>query len=323
MTLENLEGVIAILLTPLTESGEVDEPGVRHLVEACVAKGLDGVVVLGSNGEFPYLRFEEKVRVMAAAAQGAAGRIPVIAGASAWGTEEAVALSKEAKKAGCHGVMVAMPMYFKLDFKGVVKHFEAVVDQGGLPVIFYYFPEVTGLILSPRELSEIAAIDGIVGAKLTVLSRSYLKKAIEATRPLGWRAFTGTSFLFLDCLSFGGAGVTCPLALIGAEDVKGIYEAYKDGDLNRAKKLQARVRQAIPLFSGMDLSPRLLSLGFDLLTRLPSRSGTRPAATHGLLKQALRLQGHPITNKVKPPFVEASETQKKLVQKTLRSLNWV
>lgn len=323
MSLENIKGVIAIVLTPLTEDGSVDEAGVGHLVEACVEKNLDGVVVLGSNGEFPYLRFEDKVKVMSAAAKSARGRIPVIAGASAYGTDEASALAREAAAAGCDGVMVALPMYFKLGIKGVIKHFETVAKKGGLPMLFYYFPDVTDLVLSPGELSEIAAIDGIVGAKLTVINRSYLKRAVEATRPYSWKIFTGTSFLLHDCLSFGGAGVACPLGLIGADDVKGIYQAFKAGDMNQAKILQNKVRHALPLFSGIKLPPGLLAKGFEIFSRLPEHKGERPRASHGLLKEALRLQGYPITGKVAPPYGEATPEQKSLVKNTLKSLEWI
>ncbi len=321
MDISSLEGIIPILLTPLTEDGELDKPGLRHLVEFCVSKGLHGVVLLGSNGEFPYLSFEEKRSVMSEAALAAAGRIPVIATASAFGTDEAVALACEARAAGCDAVMAALPLYFKLDFKGVLRHFEAIASEGGLPVIFYYFPEVTGLVLKPEELGRIAAIEGVSGAKLTVVNRPFLRKAIAETRAHGWKVFTGTSFLLKDCLEFGGSGVFCPLPLIAPDDVKGIYEAYRAGDMGRAGELQTKVRRALPLFSGMDIYPGLQSLGFQLLSRMPYRGpGQRSPTRHHLLKEALRIQGHPVTNKVKRPFEKVSDAQSEFIRRTLDSL---
>jgi 4-hydroxy-tetrahydrodipicolinate synthase len=282
------------------------------------------VVVLGSNGEFPYLSFEEKRSVMVAAALSAAGRIPVIGTASASGTDEAVALAREARAAGCDAVMAALPLYFNLEFKGVVKHLSAIASEGGLPVIFYYFPEVTGLVLTAEELSRIAAIKGIPGAKITVVNRSFLRRAIAETRAQGWKVFTGTSFLLKDCLEFGGSGVFCPLPLIAPDDVKGIYDAYRAGDMARAGELQARVRRALPLFRSIALSPKLLSLGFQLLSRMPYRGpGKRSPAMHHLLKEALRIQGHPISNKVKNPFEKVSDAQSDLIKRTLNSLGWL
>jgi 4-hydroxy-tetrahydrodipicolinate synthase len=322
MNVSDLEGVVAILPTPLTDEGDIDKAGVRHLVEFSADKGLHGVVILGSNSEFPYLSFEEKVQVMKVAGNAGRGKIPVIAGASAWSTDEAVALANEAGAAGCNAVMVTLPKYFDMDFKLVVKHFETVAGKGGLPVYFYYFPDVTGLELKPNQFAEIAAIDGIVGAKMTVINRSYLKKSIQATRPHGWKVFTGMALLLKDCLEFGGAGLFCPLSLIGHEDVKGIYNSYKAGDMAKCKKLQAKVRMALPLISGIDMPPRLLATGFQLLSRLPAGI-SRPGGNQGLIKEALRLQGHPITNRVKRPYEEVTESQAEMVKRILDLLGWL
>jgi len=201
------EGLVAILPTPL-RGGEVDEAGVAHLVGACAERSLDGALVLGSNGEYPYLRFEARCRVMRAAAEAGAGRIPVIGTASASGTEEAVALARAAKAAGCGAVLAAVPAYFALEVGHVVRHLEAVAREGGLPVFFYHFPEVTGLRLRPRDFEAIAAVDGVVGTKLTVANTRYLRAVVARTRATGFRVFTGTTFLLEPCVTAGGAELT-------------------------------------------------------------------------------------------------------------------
>lgn len=295
----------------------------KSLVEAALARQLDAVVVLGSNAEFPYLRFEEKLRVMGAAAEAAAGRIPVISTASAWSTDLAVDLAVESRKAGCDAVMAALPLYFKLDFKKALSHFQAVAEKGGLPVFYYHFPAVTGLDLSPARLAELAGISGVIGAKITVINSGYLRRAIEATAAQEWRVFTGTSFLLHDCLRSGGAGAFCPLTLIGTRDVRAIDTAFQRGDAAGAKKAQARVRLAIPLLTGSRLSPRLLARGFSLLARSPFVMEGRPGGSHGLLKEALRLQGVPITNRVRRPFEEVDQAGAELVRKTLERLSWL
>ncbi len=323
MELKTLEGLIAILLTPFTEDGKIDEDGVKHLVGAAIEKGLDGVVVLGSNAEFPYLRFGEKLQVMGAAAEAAQGKIPVVGTASAWSTEQALDLAKEARQAGCDAVMAALPLYFNLDFRDAINHFKTIAEQGGLPVYYYHFPEVTGLNAAPEELARIAEIDGVIGAKITVINRPFLKKTIKATRAFNWKVFTGTSLLLHDCLEFGGAGVLCPLPLIGAEDVKALWDAHQSGDRPRAKKIQDKLLAAIPLLTGTNLSPAILAKGFKGMVRMPYSLGKRPFASHGILKEALRLQGHPITNKVRRPFHEVDQEKQELVKKTLGNLGWL
>jgi 4-hydroxy-tetrahydrodipicolinate synthase len=219
----DLSGIVAILPTPLTPERRVDEAGVRHLVGYCADEGLDGAVVLGSTGEFPYLSFEEKCRVMAVAAEAGGGRIPVIGSASALGTDEAVALARAARDAGCDAVLATLPLYYALDVAAVERHFETLVSEGELPVFFYYFREVAGLALTPHEIERIAKIDGVIGAKITTLSQPFLRAVIRRTLPHGFRVFTGTSFLAERCLAFGGTGVFCPLPLLAPAEVRALF----------------------------------------------------------------------------------------------------
>jgi 4-hydroxy-tetrahydrodipicolinate synthase len=320
----DLSGIVAILPTPLTRERRVDEAGVRHLVGYCADEGLNGAVVLGSTGEFPYLSFDEKCRVMAVAAEAGDGRIPVIGSASALGTDEAVALARAARDAGCDAVLATLPLYYTLDVAAVERHFETLVLEGGVPVFFYHFQEVAGLALNPREIERIAKIDGVVGAKITTLSQAFLRAVIRRTLPHGFRVFTGTSFLAERCLAFSGAGVFCPLPLLAPAEVRALFACIERGEDSRARTLQERLRRAIPLMNGSAAPPALLALGFALASRAPfGGPGGRPRASHGLIKEALRLCGHPIENTVKRPHDEVTRTESALVEKTLRSLGWL
>ena len=115
--------------------------------------------------------------------------------------------------------MAALPLYFDLDLDGTAKHFKTLAEDGGLPIYYYHFPAVTGLRIKAKDMGRIAEIDGVVGSKVTVINRPFLKKTINATRQHNWKVFTGTSLLLNDCLEFGGAGVFCPLPLVGAREV--------------------------------------------------------------------------------------------------------
>ena len=318
------KGIFAILPTPLTADNALDEEGLRHLVDFACAQKLDGIVALGSNGEFPYLTIAEKLRVMKVASDQAKGRLPVLAGASDYGTDQAVAYAQAAKEAGCDGVMAALPLYFAVNLAQAKAHLQALVAEGGLPVFFYYFPETTGLLLKPAELAEIAALPGVPGAKLTVTNKSFLKKTIAATRPSHWAVFAGSAFLLADCLEFGGAGIFCPLPLLGPKDIRGIYDAFAGGDRRQARALQDKVLRAIPIMTGMSLPPAALALGFKLMAgRRYQGPPARMKPAHHLLKEALRLQGHPITNRVRRPFLAATPGESQLVEKTLKDLGWL
>ncbi len=320
MEIQHLEGVVAILPTPLTDTDELDEEGLRQLVRHCVASRLDGVALLGSNGELAYLTAEEKHRAMQVAAEAAAGEIPVIGTASAASTREALRLARSAKQAGCNAVMAALPTYWRVTAGEARDHIASVAQEGGLPVFFYHFPEVTGLSLTPSEIAQIAALDGVIGTKLTVSHLGFLREVIARTRPSGWRVFTGTSFLLDACVSAGGAGVFCPLPLLIPAEIRELAAASRNGDRARAARLQAQVLRGIPLFSGTSAWPALQALGFRLLARLPYRPGRRAAPTHARLKEALRQCGHPMTAAVRRPLRGVDEAERASVRRSLALL---
>ncbi len=218
--------------------------------------------------------------------------------------------------------MAALPLYFKLELQDAVTHYRSLAEKGGLPVYYYHFPDVTGLKIPPKDLARIAEIDGVIGAKITVINRPFLKKTIQATRGYNWKVFSGSSLLLYDCLDFGGSGVFCPLPLIGTEDVKSLWARYKSDDKAQARRIQNGLLGSIPLFTGATVSTAVLAMGFKAMVRLPVNAGSRPFASHGLLKAALRIQGHPISLRVRRPYYEADGIQLELVGKTLQKLGW-
>lgn len=319
-----LAGIVPILPTPLDSDGGVDEDGVAHLVEHCVHEGMDGTVVLGSNGEFPYLAFDEKRGVMEAAVAAAGTSLPVVGTASACGTDEAVELARSAREVGCSAVMAAVPLYFAVDVSQLVEHLARVAREGGLPVFYYHFPEVTGLELEPADFATLAAIPGVVGTKLTVVNRGFLQDVIEATRQHGWRVFTGTSFLLPECLAAGGAGAFCPLPLLGPGAVRALFVAARTGDAETIAECRADLLRAIPLMSGIDAPIDLLVEGFETAIAAPYEgAGKRPAPTHPLLKAALRCCGHPISAAVRAPLTPATADQSALARRVLGELGWL
>ncbi|MCC7078355.1 MAG: dihydrodipicolinate synthase family protein [Acidimicrobiia bacterium] len=319
-----LSGLVAILPTPLTAGSDVDEGALTHLVEHAVASGLDGVVVLGSNGEFPYMRAVEKHRIMAVAAEAARGCIPVVGTASAYGTDEAVDLARAAAAVGCDAVMAALPLYFDVGVDGAVAHMQAVAEEGGLPVFYYHFPGVTGLSLTPEEIGRIAAVPGIVGAKITVTNVGFLADVIAATASQGWRVFTGTSFLLDACVRAGGAGVFCPLPLVAPRPIRDLYTAARSGDVESAHELQVHVCRAIPLLSGLDAPAELLLEGFEAVASAPYEGVTgRSQASQALFKETLRLCGHPVEPTVRRPYTPATAAQREVLERTLVELGWI
>jgi len=320
----NLQGIFGVVPTPLDQEFEVDEKGLGHLVEHCCDSGLHAAVILGSNGEAPYFTTEEKTRILQAAARAGKGRIPLVAGVAAFSTKESIALARAAKESGYQAVLAALNVYFQLDLEAVKAHFEALAREGGLPVIFYYFPEVTGLMLAPDEIAEIAALPGIHGAKITVMNRSFLKRVIKLTRTNLWAVFAGSSFMMRDALKMGAAGIICPIPLIAPKDCMDLYQAMTKGKFEEAEKIQNRLLGALPLFTDIEMPVSVAAPYFKALQRKPyTGPPDRPASSVVMVKEALRLQGHPITSAVRRPNPPIRKEQAAMVARILKAQGWL
>ena len=118
-------GTYTALVTPFRH-GQVDYDGFRQLIEAQIAGGVDGIVPVGTTGESPTLSHDEHRDVIKAAVDIAAGRIKVIGGTGSNATDEAIALTQDAEKAGADGALIVAPYYNKPTPEGLYRHFRAI-----------------------------------------------------------------------------------------------------------------------------------------------------------------------------------------------------
>src|SRR3954447_15417326 len=157
-------GVITALVTPFRNDA-IDETALRRLVDEQIAGGVDGLVPVGTTGESPTLSFEEHIRVIEVVVKAVAKRVPVIAGAGANATHEAIELSLAAKKVGADGLLQVTPYYNKPSQENLFRHFKAVVEACPLPTLLYNVPGRTGCDLLPETIARLAEVPNIVGVK--------------------------------------------------------------------------------------------------------------------------------------------------------------
>lgn len=132
-------GSMTAIVTPFKD-GKLDEPGFRSLIEFQIENGTNAIVPCGTTGESATLSHKEHERVVEIAIEQVAGRIPVIAGTGSNNTEEAIALTSHAKKAGANGALMISPYYNKPTQEGIYRHFEKVAKSVDIPIIFYNIP---------------------------------------------------------------------------------------------------------------------------------------------------------------------------------------
>ncbi len=160
-----LSGSITALATPFTAAGEIDFPAWERLLHAQLEAGTQAVVVAGSTGEAAALFDDEYDRLLAAAVEFAAGRMPVLAGTGQSNTAKTVRFNRRVAALGADAALVVTPPYVRPTQAGLLAHYRAVADDGGLPVVLYNVPGRTGCDMLPDTVGELSVHANIVGIK--------------------------------------------------------------------------------------------------------------------------------------------------------------
>jgi len=167
MSAFQVRGVIPPILTPFTQSGDLDERAHKFNVEKWNGVGLAGYLVLGSNGEAPYLSEQEKVRLIGLTAEYAAGGRMILAGTGLESTRETIRLTNLAAGAGAHAALVITPAFFgsQMSNDALISHFRAVADASLIPVLLYNVPAYTRLSIPVDVVGELSSHANIAGMK--------------------------------------------------------------------------------------------------------------------------------------------------------------
>ncbi|MGQ9476654.1 MAG: dihydrodipicolinate synthase family protein [Actinomycetota bacterium] len=292
--MKRFKGIFAVMLTAFDDHGEIDPKAMRHMTEYLVRSGVHGLVVLGSNGECPYIGNRKRKNAVDYVVEACAGRVPVIVGINARGLDPALEMAAYAEESGADGLLVALHRFYPLDEEGVLDFYRRLSAGTGLPILYYNFPTHTGLALSPQAIARIAGeIPSVVGAKETIFDVEEVRQLVDAAGE-DFCVFTGMSFNLLPTMSVGACGAICPLPNFVPRLVLDLYEACVSGDRERAEALQNEVYTYAPLLAS---SP----------------------APHAMQKEALRLMGHPINPTVMSPLPQLTTEQAKMVRDFLNS----
>lgn len=311
----HFEGIFPVLPTPLLEDESLDLDGLKHLVDFFVQAGMHGLVVLGSGGEYPYFTLEEKVSAARAAADACRGRIPLIAGAGFPSLRELLAFLDACSDLRIDGFMVALPTYYAVPFSEVFGFFRELSKVSPRPVLYYHFPQVTGLFFSASQLGRIFALENIVGVKESSVCLREIRAHIRAAGGKAFSVLAGTCFLLQRLIASGGHGAICPLPTVAPKLVLDCYRAAKSGDAAEASRLQQRVLDLLPLMNSLALPVSIQKASLALLVRMPRP--TRFAgiqSRHAVFKEALRQLGHPITARVRTPLPQVTDQQKQAIR---------
>jgi 4-hydroxy-tetrahydrodipicolinate synthase len=161
----HLSGSITALATPFTSAGEIDFPAWQRLLDMQLAGGTQALVVAGSTGEAAALTDAEYGQLLQTAVRHVQGRVPVLAGTGQSNTAKTIAQTRLARDAGADIALVVTPPYVRPTQAGLVAHYQAVAEQGGLPIVLYNVPGRTGCDMEPETVAKLCGHPNIVGLK--------------------------------------------------------------------------------------------------------------------------------------------------------------
>jgi len=235
-------GAFTALITPMTESGEVDYEGFRRLIRFQITQGIDGIVPLGTTGECPTLDESEEDKLAEIAVSEAGGKIPVIIGAGSNDTRHMIKYVERAKKTGADAALVVTPYYNKPNDDGLLRHFEAAAKVG-IPVIVYNIASRTGRNIPVALMEKIAAIPGVAGVKESSGDINQMGDVIREIASVRhekngkfW-VLSGDDSFTLPLISLGGDGVISVISNLLPAKVKALVKNALDGNYEEARKI--------------------------------------------------------------------------------------
>lgn len=258
-------GSLPALVTPF-KGGRIDEDALRALVEWQIESGSSGLVPVGTTGESPTVSHDEHKRVVEIVIAQAKGRVPVIAGAGSNNTTEAIDLAVHAEKAGAQAVLVVTPYYNKPTQEGMYRHFKAVNDAVGIPIIIYNIPPRSVVDMSVETMARLYELKNIAGVKDATANLARVSQQRHAMGP-DFIQLSGEDMTALAYMAAGGHGCISVVANVAPQLCAQLMTAALKGDYAGALKIQDRL---VPLHDAIFKEPGLAGAkhGLCLLGRI-------------------------------------------------------
>jgi len=235
------EGAYTAMITPFRD-GKVDNDRLIANVRFQIAGGITGLVPVGTTGESPTLCHAEHRQVIQTVVQAAAGKVKVIAGTGSNATSEALELTRHAKSVGAAAALMVNPYYNKPTQEGLYRHFMAVADGVGLPIILYNIPGRTGITMSPATVARLYKHPSIVAIKEATGS---MDMASEIAGLCDIPILSGDDSLTLPLMSLGGRGVISVISNLLPGRVAALVKNGLEGDYEQARRIHYEL---LPLF---------------------------------------------------------------------------
>ena len=277
-------GVLTAMVTPFHEDGGLDESGARRLARYLVEHGSHGLVIAGTTGEAPTLSDDEKMTLYRAVRDELGDEVTLIVGTGSNDTLHTVELTKIAAEAGADAAIVVTPYYNKPNRDGLLAHY-GTVSEIGLPIVLYNIPSRTALNIPPDLLSELGRLPNIVAVKQANDDELGPVENLDV--------LAGNDGVFCRTIEFGGAGGVLVSSHLVGPQMREMWDAGQEGDLERARRIDDQLR--------------------------PIYEATVVTANPIPVKAALQMLGILETDAMRLPMVPATEEQRQAIRPALEA----
>lgn len=291
MSGRRLEGVFAPIATLFDDDGELDLAAYAANIEWYCQSPLDGIVIMGSNGEFASLSDDEKLRLIEAGVSATNGRKLVLAGTGSESTRGTIRMTRAAAELGVDYALVVTPHYYRprYDRAAFVKHYQSVAEASPIPVLVYIMTAYTGVDLPSTTVAELSRHPNIIGVKDSAGNAVKFAEMVAMSEP-EFSVLAGSANFLYAALCLGAAGGILALADIAPRECVEVRELFLAGEHERARAAQ-----------------------FNLLA--PNAAVTTQFGIGGL-KAALGMVGL-ATSDPRPPMLPATDAERAEIQRIL------
>ena len=238
---DDLKGSLVALVTPMKTSGAVDWAALDGLLDWHLQSGTHGIVPVGTTGESATLDHAEHKQVIAAVIRRIDGRVPVIAGAGANATAEAIELTKAAQGDGADYCLSVTPYYNKPTQEGLYRHYCAIAEACDLPMVLYNVPPRTACDMQAETVARLAEVDSVVAIKEACGDANRVAE-IAALVPDDFVVLSGEDAQTLTMAGFGASGAISVTANVLPAQMAAFCQAMVDGDDAEARRLDAELQ---------------------------------------------------------------------------------
>ena len=288
-----ISGSIVALVTPFHEDGSVDYDSLRKLIDWHIAEGTNVIGVVGTTGESPTVSVEEHCEIIRVAVEQAKGRVPIMAGAGANSTREAIELTTNAKTAGADACLLVTPYYNKPTQEGLYQHFKAIAEAVDIPQILYNVPGRTACDMLTETVIRLSTVKNIIGIKEATGDLARAKAIIDGVSK-DFLVLSGDDATAVELILLGGKGNISVTANVAPRDMSDLCNAALKGDAVTARAIHEKL---MPLNKTLFIESNPIPVKWALHEMGLMPDGIRlpltwlSAACHEPLRQAMRQSG--------------------------------